>query len=113
MAFNLGKWLRPRSRTADATKKKPVSRWQAVTIVPAIQGGCEQAHALAGKPFLVNEAPELPLPGCDAARCNCRFSRREDRREGPRRAADDGLTTTFVFDNDRRKRKSGRRKDDR
>ena len=112
MAFQLGKWFRPQSRVNKTGAGAPANPYRAAVIVPGLRGGCEQVQAVAGKVFLMNEAPVLPLAGCDATKCTCRFVRREDRREGPRRAADDGFVSTFVFDDERRKKRTRRRKDD-
>ncbi|MBM4204315.1 MAG: hypothetical protein FJ194_09240 [Gammaproteobacteria bacterium] len=112
MAFQIGKWSRLGSAPAKTQGKKQLSPYRTVLIVPGAGGCYAKARELAQKPILINEAPVLPLPGCDAIKCNCRFNRRPDRREGLRRAADDGLTSAFVFENERRTHKRGRRKSD-
>lgn len=50
--------------------------------------GCAAAKELEGKRFLSSEAPVLPVPGCTAATCICKYMHHEDRREGPRRSSD-------------------------
>lgn len=47
---------------------------------------CQSAQHLALKPILMNEAPVLPLAGCDAVRCDCKFTKHDDRRSDDRRA---------------------------
>lgn len=46
---------------------------------------CAAVARLDGKRFLPHEAPQLPLAGCDAAACRCRYVHHEDRREDDRR----------------------------
>ena len=49
---------------------------------------CEKARALQEKRLLRASVPSLPLAGCDAERCECRYRHHEDRRDdlGDRRA---------------------------
>jgi hypothetical protein len=88
-----------------------VARWHAVEI----RGGrrcCDAARALAGKRFLPGEAPSLPLPDCDCgSRCECRYRHHEDRRCGPRRAADGAFASPPTGNEDRR-HAEGRREQD-
>jgi len=46
---------------------------------------CEAVKKLEGKRFLSKEAPHLPLPGCGAAHCHCRYVHFKDGREDDRR----------------------------
>jgi len=48
---------------------------------------CDAVKALDGKRILSAEAPELPLPGCDVVKCQCKFHHHEERRDGERRGA--------------------------
>ena len=57
------------------------SRYHAVSIKPGAYA-CSAANDLAGDRFLASEAPSLPLPGCDAADCDCHFTHHKDRRTG-------------------------------
>ncbi|MGH8136044.1 MAG: hypothetical protein ACRER4_06825 [Steroidobacteraceae bacterium] len=41
---------------------------------------CQEVHAIEERRFLAVEAPQLPLPGCGAAQCNCRYVHHDDRR---------------------------------
>jgi hypothetical protein len=47
--------------------------------------------------FLSGEAPPLPLPGCTAPRCLCRYAHYEDRRARDRRVplSHDFASTSF------------------
>jgi len=38
------------------------------------------ATAQQGHRYLAGQAPQLPLPGCDARNCGCRYERHGDRR---------------------------------
>lgn len=98
---------------APVAKKVP-QNFHAVSIVPA--GGCCQAvRALEGKRFLSKEAPLLPLKACDKASCQCRYEHHEDRRKGPRRARDFGVSIAAWEEgpDNRNKVVRGRRKTDR
>jgi hypothetical protein len=48
--------------------------------------GCDAVKRIAERRFLPGEAPEIPVPGCDAAKCYCRYVRHEDRRDSERRS---------------------------
>lgn len=54
-------------------------------VIKTGQQTCAKVRELAGKPILLDEAPLLPLTECDVARCNCKFTRHEDRRMNDRR----------------------------
>lgn len=43
---------------------------------------CSKARHLHGQRFLSEAAPRLPMDGCDAANCDCRFVHHADRRAG-------------------------------
>jgi hypothetical protein len=62
--------------------------WHAVSVVGG-PGPCLAVERLGPKRFLADEAPRLPLPECSYAwRCKCVYRHFPDRREGPRRAAE-------------------------
>jgi len=42
---------------------------------------CACAVKQQGRRYLVDKVPELPLSGCDAARCHCRYRHHDDRRK--------------------------------
>jgi hypothetical protein len=76
------------------------------------QPGCEAAQALLGQQFTFDEAPQLPLEGCNSANCTCQFKGLKDRRKFVRRQQED-RRATLRFDKDRppdrRSRKDRRR----
>lgn len=86
--------------------------WHSVSIRSVRFAACPLARACAGRRFLSSDAPPLPLPGCNAARCECHYLHHEDRREGPRRVADQGITAPYHRGRERRRRSGGRRSDD-
>ncbi|HEU4619984.1 MAG TPA: hypothetical protein VFV10_18245 [Gammaproteobacteria bacterium] len=57
---------------------------------------CRAARSMAGKIYLISEAPVLPLARCDVARCRCAFEKRTDRRAESRRWEDVGVQPTIV-----------------
>jgi hypothetical protein len=61
--------------------------WHAVSIVPCREA-CAAGQLAVGARYLSREAPNLPLAGCNAALCECRYTHHDDRRHEFRRAAD-------------------------
>lgn len=58
---------------------------------------CGAARAIGGQRFLSDEAPLLPLEGCDRRdQCSCRYRHYSDRRTALRREVDDGLPARLV-----------------
>jgi hypothetical protein len=93
-----------------APVKKPINPWHAVSIAPR-PGACKAANELLGQRFLSREAPPLPLKKCDKAECTCRYEHHENRRKGPRRAHEMGVSIDGYEEDERRvKEKRGRRK---
>ena len=90
--------------TSEARK----SRWQAVSIATGWTC-CGAARELEGRYFLVAEAPELPLPGCDQGECECAYRHHADRRQGARRDDDMGLSGLGLRPADERRRGGDRR----
>ena len=86
--------------------QKDRARYHAVSIKPGAYA-CSAANDIAGQRFLATEAPNLPLPGCDAAECECHFTHHDDRRTGKDRRSPftpGGLAAaTGTFAGERRK----------
>jgi hypothetical protein len=63
------------------------SPYKSVSIVCA-SGACEAAKAMAEKRLLSSTAPLVPLSGCTASTCACKYAHYDDRRSdsGGRRA---------------------------
>ena len=58
--------------------------FHAVSIRPG-PFACRVARELEGQRFLSDSAPRIPLAGCDASDCSCRFAHHPDRRTGDER----------------------------
>ncbi len=77
------------------TPRASPSPWRAVTIIPCSQA-CETARTVTQKRWLYADAPRLPLAGCDALVCDCRYKHLPDRRDTDRRRIDrTGLPRNF------------------
>jgi hypothetical protein len=79
-----------------------------VTIVPA-ENACESAKRIAGRRYLVEQAPMIPLRECDVAECNCRYREFADRRQETRRLVDVGKEPDAYTGPERRVRKDRRK----
>ncbi|MEM6582342.1 MAG: hypothetical protein AAF699_13760 [Pseudomonadota bacterium] len=95
----------------------PASPFRSTSIVPGANA-CSAVTAIAEQRYLDSEqsVPKVPLPECDAARCDCRYARHEDRRDtdGDRRHPS-GLQSELyetAGNANRRNQKSGRRNTD-
>lgn len=120
MAFNFSRWsLGALFHYKSKVRGEPVERhrvsnpFHAVSIATGSKA-CEVARGLEGQRYLSVDAPSLPLPGCNAATCRCRYLHHPDRRsEEPRREVDSGIVNMSGSWRavDRRKRR-GRRRDD-
>lgn len=79
-------WARRRSSAAavESSSARTLHPYRCVAIARAAKS-CTAASDLEGRRFLPAEAPLLPLPGCDAAACQCRYARFDDRRDDDRR----------------------------
>jgi hypothetical protein len=59
--------------------------FRAVSIAPSLEC-CAAAMRATGRPYLLREAPRLPLAACTMpTKCSCKFHKNADRREGDRR----------------------------
>jgi hypothetical protein len=96
----------------DKTRKpQPDVRWHAVSIVIGA-GACPAAIALGKRRFLSKEAPRLPLADCTSpAACKCSYRHHKDRRSTPRRWSDQGGSSRYRSEGERRSQR-GRREDD-
>lgn len=103
------------SHSARTSKRTGNSAFHAVSI-KFDANACSNAKEMAGRRFLASAAPNLPLPGCDALECHCRFSHHKDRRSGKERRSpfsaakySDG---TGSFETERRERLDRRKGSD-
>lgn len=92
-----------------AAPKKKINPYHAVSIAPGPRA-CAAAQGLRGKRFLSREAPALPLKNCSSGECTCHYEHHDDRRIGPRRARDMGVSIDGYDGTEKRARvKRGRR----
>jgi len=125
LGFSAGNATARTSKNSATSKKSAVSKKSSVprnpyraTSIQADADACGAVMAVAGKRFLDTERdlPVLPLPKCDVARCNCRYQRHEDRRDGQEDQRHPSALKSELYDRtgmpNRRKRKRGRRKTD-
>jgi hypothetical protein len=120
-AVLLAIWLLLRRR-ASGVREEPQQRAERTiedTAFHAVsinfgKDACAAAKATTGQRFLAKEAPPLPLPDCDAQRCECHYRHHKDRRKGADRRSpfgSGGLSgATGRYDRERREG-SDRRKD--
>jgi hypothetical protein len=82
----LGNQSRRRFKAAS-THYRITNPYHSVSITPCT-GACAAARNLRGKRFLSGDAPQLPLPHCPHAACQCGYKHHDDRRQKRRRNAD-------------------------
>lgn len=113
-------FLRRRARLsqaadAEASAAPKDTTYHAVSIKYA-EGACAAAQEMSGRRFLATAAPRLPLPECDAATCECRFTHFKDRRSGKDRRSPFGsgrrTGTTGRYEKERRERPERRKNTD-
>jgi hypothetical protein len=82
-------------KISEARTSRPVERgkavkkeaWHSVSIIRGRQA-CATVAELNGRKWLSAEAPQLPIKGCDAKHCECRYRHHADRRSDDRRETD-------------------------
>jgi hypothetical protein len=100
------------AKVPAAPAVKPRRSFHAVEIV-AGDDCCELVRRYTGKRYLSAEAPAVPLNGCDAAECMCRYVHHADRRKRQRRTSDLAVTVDEYGGSERRSGgKRGRRATD-
>lgn len=98
------------AKPQQARRSIVTNPFHAVAVSPGRNGACAAAMTCAGKRFLAMNAPTLPLRGCDAAQCQCRYVHYDDRRQDDGRRVSDGVTGIYqVWYEDERRGNSGRR----
>lgn len=111
VAGAVGYWAvfrRPAAPSPDSrSEQTAIRRFGGVEIRLRLDA-CDAARALEGQRFLAKDAPLLPLPGCDAHRCSCRFAKLADRRTDDRRFEHGGLGAALYNDDDRRAKRERR-----
>jgi len=77
----------PAQNTVEARRQWISNPWHAVAIIPCAHA-CPTAKGASNVRYLSREAPTLPLAGCTARKCTCRYRHFQDRRSSPRRDSD-------------------------
>lgn len=80
------------------------------TVLRPGPNACSIARQQAGRSFGSAEMPRLPLPGCRAASCDCRFETVQGRRRRQRRESDDRRATVRFDEKGGERRQRDRRK---
>lgn len=82
-------WLYVRRRGQSAPPPEPAkpkgtgeNAYHAVSLKIDAKNACDAAREMTGRRFLSTAAPRLPLRGCNALECRCRFTHHKDRRTG-------------------------------
>lgn len=86
MALGLTGWLIGRLRPPAKPMRAAAGRYRGVAICPG-RGACAGARRRWHVRYLARDMPPLPLRGCDAPCCRCRYIHYLDRRTQERRAA--------------------------
>lgn len=92
--FNFSRWslgtlfhFRSKVQGHPVEERHVLNPYHAVSVRPG-RYACGAVLQLQGVRFLSSDAPRLPLTGCNAKSCNCRYQHHEDRRETDRRQND-------------------------
>lgn len=104
----------PRAVPVGVAPKRAMGQFAAVSIVTT-SACCDASQQLAGKTFLLAQAPRLPLAECTRPdECRCRFQKHADRRgaEPERRVMQSMWHTNAWGDGGERRKQRGRRKSD-
>ena len=103
-----------RLNAASAKREACKSKYRSVQVNAVGSDCCAAVKAIAGKRFLSDEVPMLPLDGCDMIDCGCTYELHDDRRAEVRRASDltYDIASQLCTDNKRSSLSSGRRSDD-
>jgi hypothetical protein len=113
----LGKTTREDSVKKSVPKAKvipstPGNDYRAVSVARGVRC-CSAANEIAGKRYLLREAPRLPLVKCTMpANCSCKFRKDSDRRDGERRLLGTSETSRWYTGAEKRKRGVRRSKKD-
>jgi hypothetical protein len=99
---------RNRHQEGELAKLQRGGQFWGVMIQP---GQCAAIRPFAGRGFRFDEAPALPLPGCTAKRCSCRYIGVTERRRDERRMQTDRRRVLRIEDQhaDRRSLQGRRR----
>ncbi len=107
-------WRATKGAKSQPTHNLPMpsskpSPYRSVNITPG-KNPCQAVLTYQNKDLLMHEAPTLPVPGCDAKLCGCKFLRYEDRRKDDRRAGQNTAATEILAEHDNQRQRKDRRK---
>ena len=102
-------WLNYHSKSTQRTSHKDTQQFHAVSIKPCANA-CTQVKKLKGKSFLASKVSQIPLNGCNAKACTCRYVHYTDRRDGEERRYPSGLASGILANQDQRLTDNDRRK---
>ena len=72
--------VKPPGRGPGGLKQKLARRFHGISLKPG-RHACPAIQGLTGQRYLPEEAPSLPLPGCNQQKCQCTYSHHGDRRD--------------------------------
>ncbi|MBE9537875.1 MAG: hypothetical protein IMF06_02275 [Proteobacteria bacterium] len=78
VAILLHPWTRVRLKTR-IKKHAALDPYRAISLACDVES-CSEMAGMAGRRFLVDEAPDIPLQQCSADACGCRYVHHADRR---------------------------------
>jgi hypothetical protein len=117
MPFSLASWFhRKRVHAEVSLSGRPVSAHRVVNPYHAVlithdASSCKLVRQYEGQRILASAAPRLPVPGCAAPRCRCRYIHCEDRRSGEDRRESAAGSHAYM-DGRNRRHSQGRRAGD-
>lgn len=86
--------------TAQAIERLPNNvtdlRFRSVGIDTGVNC-CKSAEKVAGRRFLIKQAPGIPLQDCDSEQCECKFIHFADRRDNDPERRGEGRFRAEVF----------------
>ena len=82
--WRFGRKRQPSRAARVRDPKRPYDDYRCVELHYG-KDACDAVKRVGDKRFLPGEAPDVPLPGCNAARCSCRYVHHDDRRHNDRR----------------------------
>ena len=102
------------ARPTKSQRRSQKQSYRCVKVIAHGDGCCQAVKSIADERFLLEEAPMLPLPTCDAETCHCTYKRFDDRRADIRRASDLGFDMASQLHGQQNQisRSLGRRSDD-
>lgn len=108
---------KPRRALSPKTPQAPANPYRASSII-FDENACEAVKAIGDKRFLDadRDIPVLPVTGCTAAKCTCRYAHHDDRRESSEDRRHPSGLQSELYDRsgkpNRREHRRGRRKTD-